>query len=166
MTGRPTVFQVIGPSGSGKTTLIEGLLPRLRARGLRVGAVKHAHDGFELDHEGKDSWRYAQAGAEAVAIVGPRRAAWFVSAPTQVAVENVIQRLAGCADVWLIEGFHRQPLGPRLQVELRAPTRLACTDGVCRLGVQPQALTEAEWLQVVEFVMRRAAPCLARSRPH
>jgi len=52
------VFGIAGYSGSGKTTLVERLVPILRARGLRVSVVKHAHHDFEIDHVGKDSWRH------------------------------------------------------------------------------------------------------------
>ncbi len=45
-------------SGAGKTTLVEQLLVRLRAAGQRVSVVKHAHHEFDIDHEGKDSWRH------------------------------------------------------------------------------------------------------------
>ena len=37
-------------SGTGKTTLLMHLLPLLRARGLRIGMIKHAHHTFELDY--------------------------------------------------------------------------------------------------------------------
>ena len=39
----PPVVGFVGPSGSGKTTLITRVLPVLRAEGLRVAVLKHAH---------------------------------------------------------------------------------------------------------------------------
>ena len=54
-------------SGTGKTTLIERL-PALRSRGLRVAVVKHDGHRFDIDHEGKDSWRFTQAGAQVCVI--------------------------------------------------------------------------------------------------
>ena len=57
------VIGFCGYSGSGKTTLIEQLIARLRLAGQRVSVVKHAHHAFDIDHEGKDSWRHRQAGA-------------------------------------------------------------------------------------------------------
>ena len=53
-----------GYSGSGKTTLIEQLVRSLKARGLRVAVIKHDVHDFEMDREGKDSWRFSQAGAD------------------------------------------------------------------------------------------------------
>lgn len=52
-----------GFSGAGKTTLIERLIPALKARGLRVSVLKHAHSGLETDQPGKDTWRHREAGA-------------------------------------------------------------------------------------------------------
>src|SRR5574340_1053516 len=62
------VFGFAGWSGSGKTTLIEALVPRLLAGGLAVSLVKHAHHAFDIDHEGKDSWRHRQAGCGEVLV--------------------------------------------------------------------------------------------------
>ena len=49
-------------SGTGKTTLIEKLVRELKNRGLRLAVIKHDGHKFEIDHEGKDSWRFAKAG--------------------------------------------------------------------------------------------------------
>lgn len=66
------VISVVAPaSGTGKTTFIERLLPDLGARGVRVGVVKSDAHGFDLDMEGKDSWRFHRAGARSVAVVSP-----------------------------------------------------------------------------------------------
>ena len=55
-------------SGTGKTAVIERLIPVLKKKGLKVAAVKHdAHD-FEIDREGKDSWRFSHAGADVTLI--------------------------------------------------------------------------------------------------
>lgn len=55
-------------SNTGKTTYLEKLIPCLKSAGLRIAVIKHdAHD-FQADIEGKDSWRFAQAGADIVAV--------------------------------------------------------------------------------------------------
>jgi molybdopterin-guanine dinucleotide biosynthesis protein B len=61
---------VAASSNSGKTTLIEKVVRVLKARGLRVAVIKHASKGFDLDRPGKDSWRFQQAGADEVFLVG------------------------------------------------------------------------------------------------
>lgn len=72
MGGSVPVFGVTGASGSGKTTVLEALVGELRRRGWRVAVLKHAPGGFEFDRPGKDSWRFASAGAEAVLVHSDR----------------------------------------------------------------------------------------------
>lgn len=62
-------------SGTGKTTLIEQLVARLTARGLRVAVIKHDGHDFDIDHRGKDSWRFTQAGATASILTSTARTA-------------------------------------------------------------------------------------------
>ena len=66
-----TISFVAAGSNSGKTTLIEKLIPLLKVRGLAVGVLKHASKGFDPERPGKDSWRFREAGAGMVALVGP-----------------------------------------------------------------------------------------------
>ena len=57
------VLGITGWSGCGKTTLIVALIPRLRALGLTVSTLKHAHHDVDLDRPGKDTFRHREAGA-------------------------------------------------------------------------------------------------------
>lgn len=66
---------LIGHSGAGKTTLGEDLIRVWRGMSLRVGAIKHSGHVHDLDHQGKDSWRLRESGAEPVAIVTSDRLA-------------------------------------------------------------------------------------------
>lgn len=100
-------FGFAGWSGSGKTTLITGMLPLLRAAGLRVSTVKHAHRGFDLDRAGKDSFRHREAGAGEVLLIGDRRWALLVEQPEPV-LEALLPRLSPC-DLLLVEGFKSHP---------------------------------------------------------
>lgn len=52
-----SVISIVGHSGSGKTTLIERVIPKLKAKGYKVGTIKHDAHHFEIDHEGKDTDR-------------------------------------------------------------------------------------------------------------
>jgi molybdopterin-guanine dinucleotide biosynthesis protein MobB len=69
----PPIISVVGKSGSGKTTLVVKLILELKRRGYRVGTVKHAAHGFELDQQGKDSWRHKEAGADTVIVASANR---------------------------------------------------------------------------------------------
>ena len=66
---------VCGPSGVGKTTLIEQMISELKARGQRVSVIKHAHQRFDIDRPGKDSWRHREAGATEVLLASSQRLA-------------------------------------------------------------------------------------------
>ena len=69
------IISVVGESGAGKTTLIEKLIRELKKRKYRIGTVKHASHGFEIDKKEKDSWRHKQAGADTVVISSGQRIA-------------------------------------------------------------------------------------------
>ena len=60
---RPAVLAVSGTHNSGKTTLLEKLIPLLRARGLKVGVIKHDGHDFTPDVPGPRAWRSFQAAA-------------------------------------------------------------------------------------------------------
>lgn len=96
-----------GSSGAGKTTLIERLIPVLRARGLRVSVLKHAHHGLEIDKPGKDTWRHREAGAYEVLAVSPQRMVLQRSfeRPQERSVHEVLPALHPGVDWVLVEGW-------------------------------------------------------------
>jgi molybdopterin-guanine dinucleotide biosynthesis protein B len=100
-----------GYSGSGKTTLVEQLIVRLKLAGQRVSVVKHAHHAFDIDHEGKDSWRHRQAGAFEVVIASDRRLAKIREYEVQAdpTVHQLLAELYEC-DWVLVEGFKHADL--------------------------------------------------------
>jgi len=95
-----------GYSGSGKTTLVEQIISRLKLVGQRVSVVKHAHHDFDIDHEGKDSWRHRQAGAFEVVVASDRRLAKIreYEVESEPTVHQLIVELYDC-DWVLVEGF-------------------------------------------------------------
>ena len=105
------VIGLCGYSGSGKTTLVEKLIVCLKLAGQRVSVVKHAHHTFDIDHEGKDSWRHRRAGAFEVVIASNRRLAKIreFEAPAAPTVHQLIAELHDC-DWVLVEGFKRAAL--------------------------------------------------------
>ncbi len=110
------VIGFCGYSGSGKTTLVEQLIVRLHLAGQRVSVVKHAHDDFDIDQVGKDSWRHRQAGAFEVVIASNRRLAKMreYAATLEPNVDQLIAELVEC-DWVLVEGFKHAAL-PKIEV--------------------------------------------------
>jgi molybdopterin-guanine dinucleotide biosynthesis protein B len=110
------IFGFAGWSGSGKTTLIEQLIPRLRARGLRVSLVKHAHHTFDVDQPGKDSYRHRHAGCTEVLITSAARWALMheVRDEPELTMLEALARLSPC-DLVLIEGYKRSAI-PKLEI--------------------------------------------------
>ena len=102
----PPILSFVGRSNSGKTTLIERVIPELTRAGYRVATVKHAGHGFELDTEGKDSWRHKQAGASTVVVVSKGSMAMFADVSKEMNVEEVRDRfLDGQTDLIIAEGW-------------------------------------------------------------
>ena len=107
---------IIGYSNSGKTTLIERLIPLFRQRGLAVSAIKNAHHGFDMDRQGKDSYRYREAGAGQVLIATALRWALLTETPQRPAsLEELLALLAPCHLV-IVEGFKSEGHLPRIEV--------------------------------------------------
>jgi molybdopterin-guanine dinucleotide biosynthesis protein MobB len=110
------VITVIGKSGSGKTTLMEGLIPELSRRGYRIATVKHhSHSGFEVDQEGKDSWRHARAGSVHVIIAAPDKIASYRQLRKELMLHEIVQEVRD-VDLILVEGY-RQAGYPSLEVQ-------------------------------------------------
>jgi len=95
---------VVGPSGSGKTTFLVRLIPELKSRGVRVAVLKHCHEDVPLDREGKDSWKFTEAGASRVGVMTPGRVAVFQETGRPDDIEGVVGRFFSDADIVLIEG--------------------------------------------------------------
>jgi molybdopterin-guanine dinucleotide biosynthesis protein B len=163
------VIGFCGYSGSGKTTLVEQLIARLKRAGERVSVVKHAHHAFDIDHEGKDSWRHRQAGAYEVVIASDRRLAKVREYEERAdpTVHDLIAELDDC-DWVLVEGFKRAAL-PKIEIWRAATGQPAqyptdphvvavCTDSAAQLpeptGLPLLDLNDAD--AVVRFLLEDA----------
>jgi molybdopterin-guanine dinucleotide biosynthesis protein B len=106
-----------GFSGSGKTQLVERLIPALKLMGLRVSVAKHAHHDFDIDREGKDTWRHRQAGAFEVIVASDRRLALMreFEQPARMNVHHLLAELYEGVDWVLVEGFKDSNL-PKVEV--------------------------------------------------
>jgi molybdopterin-guanine dinucleotide biosynthesis protein B len=106
------VVGVCGYSGSGKTTLVEGLVRALRAQGLRVSVIKHAHHSFDIDYPGKDSYRHREAGAFEVLVASNHRLALQreFEVEVELTVHQMLAEVYPGVDWVLVEGFKHSDL--------------------------------------------------------
>jgi molybdopterin-guanine dinucleotide biosynthesis protein B len=109
------IISIVGKSNSGKTTLIEKLVPELTRRGHRIATVKHDVHGFELDREGKDSWRHKRAGAHTVVISSPDKIALIRDVEKDLNLEEIRERLIQDVDLILSEGY-KKDVQPKIEV--------------------------------------------------
>ena len=115
---RPVVG-ICAYSGTGKTTLLIRLIPLLKAEGLRLGLVKHAHHTFELDQPGKDSYELRIAGADQTVVTSRRRMASIVEfrdqRPEPLLAEALSAVRPELIDLVLVEGFKHERF-PRIEL--------------------------------------------------
>lgn len=167
-THMPPIISVVGKSKSGKTTLIEKLIPALKRRGYRIGTIKHAHRDFDMDKEGKDSWRHKASGAETVMLVSPARIAMVKDHAFEGFEE--LGRYFEKMDLVITEGFKRRNR-PKIEVcRAERNTEPLCrddenlialvTDTAIRLSVPIFGLDEIEALAdlIEEKYLRTGAP--------
>ncbi len=110
------VISIIGKSDSGKTTLLEKLIPELSRLGHKVGTIKHHHRGdFEIDIQGKDSWRHRQAGASATAISSQTGLGFHKNTEADISVAELTNRYFSDCDIVLTEGYKQAPF-PKIEV--------------------------------------------------
>jgi molybdopterin-guanine dinucleotide biosynthesis protein MobB len=113
------VVSVVGKSNSGKTTLVEKMIGELVRRKYRVATIKHNRHGFDIDHEGKDSWRHKQAGARTTVIASPHRVAVVEDVEKDFDIGELVERYIREADIVLSEGFKKNPF-PKIEVNRKA----------------------------------------------
>ncbi|QIG48230.1 molybdopterin-guanine dinucleotide biosynthesis protein B [Nordella sp. HKS 07] len=111
------IIGVAGFKNAGKTTLVEKLVRELTGRGYRVATVKHAHHSFDIDHEGRDSFRHRAAGASEVAVISRQR--WAIihesRGEEEPSFEMILAKLTPC-DLVIVEGYKH---GDHLKIEVR-----------------------------------------------
>ena len=94
-------------SGTGKTTLIEKLIRELKSRGVRLAVIKHDGHEFEIDYEGKDSRRFADAGADITMISSAGKTAYIERG--SLSLKELLATVRG-VDLILVEGYKNENL--------------------------------------------------------
>lgn len=122
------IVSIVGKSDSGKTTLMEKLIPELKNRGYRVATIKHDIHGFDIDKEGKDTWRHAKAGADVVVISSPDKLAMIKGIDGEYALDKIESTIIKDVDIILTEGYKKGDK-PKIEVfRFEVHKELLCTD--------------------------------------
>ena len=111
----PPIVCLVSKKDSGKTTLLEKLIPELSRRGYRLGTVKHDAHGFDIDHEGKDSWRHKQAGAATVVISSARKIAMVKDLDEEMHLKEIVERFFEDRDLVIAEGYKQSDM-PKIEL--------------------------------------------------
>jgi molybdopterin-guanine dinucleotide biosynthesis protein MobB len=111
------VVSIVGKSQSGKTVLMEQLIAEFKRRGYKVAALKHSHSrgGVEIDRPGKDSWRFARAGSDAVCVSSPDKLAFIKNLDHDLSIEEILPVVGPEFDLVLVEGFRKSKI-PKIEV--------------------------------------------------
>jgi molybdopterin-guanine dinucleotide biosynthesis protein B len=161
------VLGFAGWNGSGKTWLLTRLIPVLVARGLSVSTIKHAHEEFEIDRPGKDSFEHRAAGAHEVLVSSAKRYALIheLREEPERGLADLLP-LLGPADLVLIEGFkharhsklevHRASVGMPLLFEGDDSIRAVVSDTPVATTL-PQARPD-DLERVADLVLEFALP--------
>lgn len=109
------IISIVGWSGSGKTVLLEKLIPEMVRRGYRVATAKHHPHDFDMDYEGKDTWRHRQAGAACTIISSDKRMAMIRDMDHDASLGELRDRFISDVDIIIAEGFKRERV-PKIEV--------------------------------------------------
>ncbi len=99
------IVSIVGRSNSGKTTLIEKIIPLLTKKGYRIATVKHCSHGFEMDKEGKDTWKHKKAGAKTIVAVSDKKIAMIRDIKERYKLEEIRDRFIEDVDLIIAEGY-------------------------------------------------------------
>lgn len=154
---------VVGFKKSGKTHVVKGLVRELARRGYRVGTIKHIRErDFTIDHEGKDTWKHAMAGAKLVVSAAPRELA--IIQKRSAKLEEIARGLCGL-DFIVVEGWREFKGVARIAVARNASEverlvdefTIACV-GTKKKGLPNFKLNDSK--KLANLVERKAFPLL------
>lgn len=133
------IVSIVGKSNVGKTTLLEKVVRELKARGRRIATIKHDAHKFEIDHEGKDSWRHKQAGATMSLISSPSKIALVIDTDRDLTLSEIRERYIQGVDLIITEGYKSES-HPKIEVfrsELRRTPLCTEDDSLVAIAGDP-----------------------------
>lgn len=150
-------------SGTGKTTLIEALIPILKEKNYNIGVLKHDAHKFEIDKEGKDSYRFVKAGADRMVISSKEKIAMIEKLKEEKDLEEILELFVGM-DLVIIEGYknngypkievHRKEVDQKLLCENESLDRTkflaVATDEKLNLDIEQLDINDVN--KIAEFI--------------
>ncbi|NRT79879.1 molybdopterin-guanine dinucleotide biosynthesis protein B [Clostridium beijerinckii] len=150
-------------SGTGKTTLIEALIPILKEKNYNIGVLKHDAHKFEIDKEGKDSYRFVKAGADKMVISSKEKIAMIEKLKEEKDLEEILELFVGM-DLVIIEGYknngypkievHRKEVDQKLLCENESLDRTkflaVATDEKLNLDIEQLDINDVN--KIAEFI--------------
>jgi len=114
------LISIVGKKNSGKTSLVVVLTRELVRRGHRVMTIKHGSHPFEIDQQGRDTWRHMHEGnAERVVMESPNLRVLLAKASEPMGPRELADRFLSDADFVIVEGFKESDL-PKIEVFRKA----------------------------------------------
>ena len=102
------IIGITGWKDVGKTHYANLIIKLLVKKGYKVGSIKHAHDDFDIDKPGTDSFKHREAGSEQVIISSSKRWAKITenNNENEKSLEELLQEFHN-VDIVVVEGFKK-----------------------------------------------------------
>ncbi len=110
-----TIISIAGKKNTGKTTLINDLIPELKENGHKVGTLKYNIRKFDIDHEGKDTYKYFHSGADSIALTSQDKLAVVKKLPRPLKLNEIIETHLNDVGIVLVEGYRENDY-PRIRI--------------------------------------------------
>ena len=110
------VIGIVGWKDVGKTYLVTEIIKLLVAKNYRVGSIKHAHDDFDIDKPGTDSFKHRESGSSQVIISSSRRWAKINENidNREKSLKELIEEFE-YIDIIIVEGFKNE-IHPKIEI--------------------------------------------------
>jgi molybdopterin-guanine dinucleotide biosynthesis adapter protein len=116
----PRLIAVVGKKNAGKTTLVVALVKELVRRGHRVMTIKHGSHPFEIDQQGRDTWRHMhEGGASRVVMETPTMRVLLAKPEQPMGPRELAEQFLSEAHFVVVEGFKESDL-PKIEVFRKA----------------------------------------------
>jgi len=116
----PRLISVVGKKNAGKTTLVVALVKELVRRKHRVMTIKHGSHPFEIDQQGRDTWRHMHEGGATRTLMETPDLRVMLSRPdAPMGPRELAAQFLSDADFVVVEGFKDSDL-PKIEVFRKA----------------------------------------------